>query len=52
MEGNGFAVIVINSGCSDNRATEITTDIFDYVFLILLIRFGINIETLFVFGIT
>ena len=33
MKGNEFTIVFINSGCSDNRATEITTDIFDYVFL-------------------
>ena len=46
MEGNQFAVIFINSGCSDNRTAKISTDIFDYCFGITFVRFGINIETI------
>lgn len=48
MEGNELAVIFINTGGSNNR----TADIFDYGFRITFIRFGINIEALFAFGIT
>ena len=52
MEGNELAVIFVNSRCGYNRATEIAADIFDYGFRITFIRFGINIEAMFMFRIT
>ena len=32
MESNHFAIVFINSGSGNNRTSEITTDIFDYIF--------------------
>lgn len=48
MEGHIFTVIGINSGESDNRASQITADIINNGFWVAEIRFGIDIEAIFI----
>lgn len=45
MESNHFAIVFINSGCSDDRTPQISTDIFDNCFGVTFVRFGINVKT-------
>ena len=52
MEGNSMTIIVVYSGCCNNGASKITTDIFDNCFRIAKIWFGINIESLFMVAVT
>ena len=52
MESNRVAIIVVYSGCSNYRPSKITTDVFDNCFRVTKIRFGINIEAMFVVGVT
>lgn len=49
VEGDGIKgfVIGVDSGGSDNRATEIATDIFEDLFGVTFFGFGINIEAVF-----
>lgn len=49
MEGDIFTVIGINPGEGDDRASQITADIMDNRFRVAEIRFGINIEAIFIF---
>lgn len=51
MKGNEFTIVFINSGSGNNRTSEITTDIFDYIFRITFVRFCIDIETTLMIGI-
>ena len=44
MKGYKVTVILIDSGGSDDRTTEITTDIFDNLVVITFVWFGINVE--------
>ena len=48
MEGHIFTVIGINSGESDDRASQITADIINNGFWVAEIRFGIDIEAIFI----
>ena len=48
MESDVLSVIFINAGSGDDRPTKITTDVFGDDFWIAFIRFGVNIETVFV----
>lgn len=52
VKGNRMTVIMIYSGCCNNRAAKITTDIFDNGFGVTKIRFGINVESLFMIAVT
>lgn len=52
MESNRVAIIVVYSGCSNYRTSKITADVFDNCFRVTKIRFGINIEPMFVVSVT
>ena len=52
MEGNSISVIVIYPGGCNNGTPKITTNIFDNCLRLTKIRFGINIETLFMVAVT
>ena len=52
MEGNSITIIAVYSGCSNYRATKITPNVFDDCFGIRKIRFGIDIEALFMVVVT
>lgn len=49
VESNLFAVIRIDTVQSDNRAAEVTGDVFDHGFGITEVGFGVDIETIFIF---
>lgn len=49
MKDNVFAVIVIDARGCDYRSTEISANVFENVFWIAKIWFGINIEAVFTF---
>lgn len=48
VEGHIFTIIGINAGGCNNRASEITADVFYHGVSVAEIRFGIDIETVFV----
>lgn len=48
MESDIFAIIGINPGKGNDRAAQITADIADNGFWVAKIRFGINIEAVFI----
>ena len=52
MKGNHFAVIFINSGSGNNRAAQVTADIFDDCLRITDIWFCENIKPFFVIRVT
>lgn len=52
MEGNRMTVIVINSGGCNNGTPKITTDIFDNGLRVTKIWLGVNVEPLFMVGVT
>lgn len=52
VESNHIAIIVIDSGCGNDRSAKITPDIFDDCFGITQIGFCINIKSLFVIVVT
>ena len=52
MESNRVTIIVVYSGCGNYRPSKITADVFDNCFRVTKIRSGINIETMFVVGVT
>ena len=52
MERDKIARIRIDSGSGNDRATKIATDIFGNSLRVTTVRFGINIEAVFVFKIT
>lgn len=52
MKGDEVTVVVVNSGGSNNRSAKIASDISDNRSGIALSGFGIDIETVFVVGIT
>jgi len=52
VECDKVTIIFINTGCSDDRATKISADVFGDDFRITFIRFGVNIETMLVVFIT
>ena len=49
MKSNLSAIVMIDSGSSDNRASKISANVFNDSFLVTLIRFIINIKTMFMF---
>ena len=52
MEGDSITIIAVYSGCSNYRATKITPNVFDDCFGIRKIRFGVDIEALFMVVVT
>ena len=52
VECDKVTIIFINTGCSDDRATKISADVFGDDFRITFIRLGINIESVFVLFVT
>ena len=52
MKSNHFAIIFINTGSGYDRTSEIATNIFDYVFRVTFVWLCVNIETIFMFGVT
>ena len=52
MESNSIAIISIDSGCSNNRSSKITTDVFDHSFRVRKMRFGINVKAMLMIGVT
>lgn len=49
MKSNLSAIVMIDSGSSDNRASKISANVFNDSFLVALIRFSINIKAMFMF---
>lgn len=49
MEGDGRAIVGINTGRSDNRTTKISADVFGSNGDITIYRFSVNIKTVLVF---
>ena len=49
MKDNVFAIIVIDARGSNNRAAKISANVFENVFWIAKIWFGVNIEAIFTF---
>ena len=45
MEGNGMAIIVINTGRGNDRSAQISANILNHIFGISKSRFSIDIET-------
>lgn len=52
MKSDHFIVIFINAGSGYDRTSEITPDIFNYIFGVAFVWFGVNIETEFMIRIT
>ena len=52
MESNSIPIIVVDSGCSNDRTAKITPDVFDNVLRVTKIRLCINVESLFMFTVT
>jgi hypothetical protein len=52
VESNGIPIIPVNPGCGDDGSAKIATDVFSHYFGIAEIRFGIDIEPLFMLGVT
>ena len=49
MKSNLSAIVMIDSGSSDNRASKISANVFNDSFWVTLIRFSINIKAMFMF---
>ena len=52
VESNGIAIIPVNPGCGYDGSAKIAPNIFSNYFRIAEIGFGIDIETLFMLGVT
>ena len=52
VESNGISVIPVNPGCGNNESAKIAADVFGDCFWITKIRFGIDIEAVFVLAVT
>ena len=52
VESNGISIIPIDSGRGYNGPAKIAADVFSHYFRIAEIRFGIDIEALFMLGVT
>ena len=52
VESNGIAVIAVNPGSGNDRSAKIASDVFRHYFRITEIRFGIDIEAVFMLGVT
>ena len=52
VESNGISVIPVNPGSSNYWPAKIAADVFSHYFRIAEIRFGIDIEALFMLGVT
>lgn len=52
VESNGISVIPVNPGCGNNGSAKIAADVFGDCFWITKIRFGIDIEAVFVLAVT
>ena len=52
VESNGISVIPVDSGRGNNGPAKIAADVFSHYFRIAEIRFGIDIEALFMLGVT
>ncbi len=52
VESNGISIIPVNPGCSDNGSAKVAPNVFRNDFRIAKIGFGIDIESLFVPGVT
>ena len=52
VESNGISVIPVNPGSGNYWPAKIAADVFRHNFRIAEIRFGIDIETLFMLGVT
>ena len=48
VEGDHVAIIFVNAGSSDDRLSKIAPNVFGNDFWVTLIRFGMDIETVFV----
>lgn len=46
MKGDGIAIIMVNPFCGDDRASEISADVFNNIRRITFVIFGINIEAI------
>ena len=51
MEGDKIAIVTVDPGSSDDRATEITADIFDNRFRVTIVWLGIDVEAIIMFPI-
>lgn len=52
MESNKLAVIGVNPGSGDDRPSKIASDVLHDRFWVAFIRFGVDIEAVFVFCVT
>ena len=52
VERNSITIIPVNPGSGNYRPAKVAADIFCYYFRVAEIRFGINIEAMFVLGVT
>ena len=52
VESDKIAIIVIDSGGGDNRASKISPDIFDHCFWVTKVWLCINVKAMFVIGVT
>lgn len=52
MKSNRIPIIAVYSGGCDNGTSKVTTDIFDGCVRIAEVRFGINVETMFMVAVT
>ena len=52
VESNGISVIPVNPGSGNHWSAKIASDVFSHCFWIAEIRFGIDIEALFMLGVT
>ena len=52
VESNGISVIAVNPGSGNYRPAKIASDVFRHCFRITEIRFGIDIESLLMLGVT
>ena len=51
VERNGIPVIVVDSGCGDHRSAKIPSNVFGDHFGVAEIRFGVDIEAVFVLAV-
>lgn len=49
VKGDHVTIIFVNAGSGDDRATKIAPNVFGNNFWVTLIRFGMDVETVFVF---
>lgn len=52
VESNGIPIIPVNPGCGYDGSAKIAADVFSHYFGIAEIRFGIDIEPMFMLGVT